>query len=436
MPTETLQPAVQQKGSATQTASPSPDLAPKKGDFPEAFGEIEELERNQAGEKPRSTPPKPKADPKPAPKAAPKPQVKPPGSEEPPKADPDDETATETGDDPPKPKDKAEVKEKSLPGDDEPDPSAKFQLAHDLRKEYRKLHKTVSEKDREIAELRARSEKAPVNNAVLEENKALKKRMEALEEEIRYVDFTKSSEFKEKFERPYQDAYTDAVEEVKELRVNLPDGQSRPATAQDLDKILQAETQDVRTLANEMFGDAAPDVLAARRRLAELTRNANRESKRYRESAAERERQKAIKAAEEKEGMGRMWKQANEAIAERYPEHFGHIEGDDEYNKELDAGYQTVEKAHSPDLPMEERMSRLAAVRHRAAAFRAKMLQVKRLKSRVQELEQVVAEYEKSAPAGGHGKGEAERAEGAEGGDRFEDAGSEIDRLAAMDKQE
>lgn len=424
-------PASSSKSTQTSEASRvSADLEHKPGQFPEAFGEIEELEA-------KSQPPKPAPKAKTEAKAAPAAKPAPPKPKEPaPEPDLDGEKPK-----PAKGTDESAGKEKATETKDageseEADPTKPFQLAHDLRKAYRKLHSSVSEKDREISELKARLDRAPVNNAVLEENKALKKRMETLEEEIRYVDFTKSTEFKEKFERPYQDAYADAVEEVKELRVTLPDGGSRAATSQDLDKILQADTQDVRALANEMFGEAAGDVLAARRRLAELNRNANRESKRYREQAAERDRQKAIKAAEEKEGMARMWKQANEAIAERYAEYFGHIEGDDEYNKELDAGYATVEKAHSPDLPIEERMSRLAAVRHRAAAFRAQVLKNRRLSARVEELEGIVKEYENSAPRGGHGQSESSRSPDGSEGDGLESAAAELDRLAALDKQE
>lgn len=422
MPLETA-PSIPETKSGDTPAAPAPNLKP--GTFPEAFGELEELER--ISEQPAA---KAKSEPKPR-KAAPKPAAKPAASEEKPTEEP--------------PKEEKKEPAKTVPKDDEPepvvedgdpDPAAKFQLAHDLRKEYRKLHKVAQDKDAKIAELTARLNGSPVNNAVLEENKAIKKRLEEVESELRYLDYTKSAEFKEKFEKPYQDAYDDAVEEIKELRVNLDDGNTRPATAQDFQRILQADNQDVRALANQMFGDAAGDVLAARRKLIELNRNANRESKRFREEASERERKKAIQAAEEKEGMRRMWDAAIQTVAEKYPEYFKPIEGDEDYNKELAAGYAVVDRAHDPALPTEERIARLAALRHRAAAFRAQVFINKRLKSRVAELEEVVKGYEESAPQGGSGKGEASRAPHGESDDGYESAMAEIDRLAATDKEE
>lgn len=308
--------------------------------------------------------------------------------------------------------------------DAETDPTAKYQLAHDLRKAFRKLHKEHDALKSETAQLRARSQAKP-DEALSGEVKKLRDQLSAAETELRYLDYTKSQEFKDKFEKPYQDAFSDAVEEVRELRVTNADGQSRPATEADFQRILAADHQEVRELANGMFGEYANDVLALRRKLIDMNRNANREAKRYREGAAEREKARAVKQQEEREGLEKLWKSKVAEVGERYKQFFGEVDGDDEYNESLRDGYKRVDSANSPDLPLEEKVTRLAVVRHKAAAFGAQVLLNKRLQARVTELEEALKEYEKSIPAGGKG-GADKRVEGEE---VVKSADEELDEL-------
>lgn len=419
----------------SQESSPAPSLKPEgpprtRNEYPGAFDELEELDRSSKA----SLHDNGQAKPKPA--AATKPRDESgkftkreedepadvlPKHEE--KTVPDKEPEID-GDTKP-----AAGKETSQVTDDS-DPASQFKTAHDLRKDWRKKREALIERESEITRLRQQLEqRSPESKTLVEENKRMKARLEEVEAELRYADYTKSSEFKEKFEKPYQDAYHDAVEEVRELRVQLPDGQSRPASEQDFQRIIAADSQDVRALASEMFGDAAHDVLSLRRRLNELNRTANREAKRYREQAAEREREKTLKMTEQREQTDRLWKQANETIVQRYGDFFAPKEGDDDYNKTLESGYSTVDRAFQPGLAVEERISRQAALRHKAAAFGAQVLLNKRLKERVAELEGVIKEYEKSAPGPGKGGTEGQRMDGAKPKSAFD----EIDELARLD---
>lgn len=411
------------EGKQDPAAAPIPGVKPTRArnEYPEAYDELEELER---------TPTKPTAAKAPAPKPADS-QPAPGASAKPPAAKPPEKPAA------PEPKaDDKPVDDKAAEPVSElaeiNEATKQFKTAHDLRKDWHRLKKTVAEKEAQLAEFKARVEKSPINNAVVEENKAMRKRLDDLEAEIRYQDYTKSDEYKKNFEQPYQDAYEYALEQVTELFVTTADGQTRPATANDFQRILQADKTEVRALARQMFGDDADDVLDERKKLIDINLKANREAKRYREQAAERERQKALKQVEERERMEGLWNRALESIQEKYPEYFKHRDGDEEYNKELDAGYATVDKAHAADLPLEEKVARLAALRHRAAAFRPLVLERNRLKARVEELEGVVAEYEKSAPTGGRGGSETERVGKAES-NGYSNAEEEIDALAQRD---
>lgn len=323
----------------------------------------------------------------------------------------------------------AESKPSETPAPDaEPDPTAKYQLAHDLRKAFRKLHKEHDALKSEVVTLRTRSQSKP-DEAVLNETKELRKRLDEAEQELRYLDYTKSSEFRDKYTKPYENALNDAVEEVKELHVLDENGNPlRPATEGDLRKILTADKSEVRSLAKQLFGEDAQDVLAIRRKLDDLNRNANREAREYREKAAEREKQRALKASEEREGMERLWKTKVSEVAERYKQFFGKLDGDDEYNAMLEDGYKRLDAAHAPDLPMEEKITRLAVARHKAAAFGAQVLLNKRLQGRVKELEEALKEYEKSVPASGKG-GKEERTSGSAESNGFKSAEDELDEL-------
>lgn len=408
------------------TTQPAQSQVNKPGDYADAFADIEELERSTVA--PKETPKAPTDKSKPA-AASTKPVAK--SATEP------KEPVTETL--PAKAKDDAGAvksddpsKSDGEPAAVEPDPSAQFKTAHDLRKDWRRKKERLEAVERENAELRAKSSKPTPDSTVLEENKTLKKRLEEYEIELRYQDYTKSEEFKEKYEKPYQQRFDQAVDEVKELYVNLEDGSSRPATEKDFERILGADKTEVKALARKMFGDEDyRDVLEHRRDLIEMNRKATQDAKNYRENANKRELERANKKLESEAQLKRLWEKANEEIPEKFPQYFKPIEGDDEYNAALKQGYEIIDAAHDPKLPIEEKVARLAGARHRAAGYRAQVLLRKRAEARVKELEEVVKGYEESAPKGGAGRGEGSRVTGGESNGEIPDIAAEIDAIEA-----
>lgn len=323
----------------------------------------------------------------------------------------------------------------SAPPDAAPDPTAKYQLAHDLRKAFRSLHKEHDALKSEVVTLRARAQAKP-DEAAVSEVKQLRQRLSEAEQELRYLDYTKSGEFQEKYSRPYQAAFARAVAEVEEMQVLDESGNPvRSATEQDFRSVMTAGKAEVKALARRLFGEDAGEVLALRRKLNDMNEDANQEAKSYREKAAERERQRTLKAAEEREGLERMWKTKVSEVAEHYKRFFGKVEGDDEYNEALEDGYRRIEAAHAEGLSLEEKTTRLAVVRHKAAAFGAQVLLNKRLTGRVKELEEALKEYERSTPAGGKG-GQEERvaAGGAANGKSVEEELDELERRFPGDR--
>ena len=120
---------------------------------------------------------------------------------------------------------------------------------------------------------------------------------------------------------------------------------------------------------------------------------------------------------------------------DKAPELYKAEEGDAEGNKLLEAGFNLVDRVFSGgapikegDAPMspQEMVAAHAEIRNKAAAFDRLAFKTKALRDRVAALEAEVAEYEKSAPAGGAQEGGTQPAPS---GDDMESVLGGLDKL-------
>lgn len=325
----------------------------------------------------------------------------------------------------------------------EADPTAKFHLAHDLRKELRRVMKLASrvpELETKLAEASRAPKPAPEAEqqakALTGEVESLRKRVADQEQELRYLEYTKSDEYREKYFEPLHAALTDAYSEVSEMNVALADGNFRQANNGDFDRVLESPNQDVRKLARELFGEDAETVLALRRKIIEKRREGVRAAENYRKLGEERDRQRVSQTAEQRAAASRYWETANAELTKRYPDFFGEAEGDEEGNAALKKGYEVVDAANDPNLKLEDRIARQAAIRQRAAAFGREVVRRKRLEARVAELEKVLADIEASAPGEGKPGGQGANGNGhalPEGYRKPDDELDEIERNSTAD---
>jgi len=96
-------------------------------------------------------------------------------------------------------------------------------------------------------------------------------RAKELEDHIRFVDYSKSEEFKTKYQDPYDKAWLRATSELKEINVTDPGSETpRAATPQDLLQLVNLPLGQARELANALFGDFADDVMAHRKEIRNL----------------------------------------------------------------------------------------------------------------------------------------------------------------------
>lgn len=278
--------------------------------------------------------------------------------------------------------------------------------------------------EKELVETKGRILPEADRKALEESRNSMQKRVDELEKEIAFVNYSKSREFQDKYQKPYEEAWNRAMNELKELTiVEGPEGAqtSRAVTPQDLLELVNLPLGKARELANAVFGDFADDVMAHRKEIRNLFDAQNTALEQARTNGAERMKQamSQIKAAQEQMSKSVMetWTKENEAALahEKHGKFFKPVEGDEEGNQRLAKGYQLVDRAFAEN-PMDPRLKpeqraeivrRHAAVRHRAAAFGRLVYYNSRLEQRVAELDKELAQYRGSTPSNEGGRVES-----------------------------
>jgi len=362
---------------------------------------------------------------------------------------------------PAKPQDKPGAKPADKPSGDKPPEGepVKPVKAADIRGAYEGLKKKIREEyEPEIQSLRSKVKEYETANpeqaeVLTKELESIKKRRDELESEIRFIRYEKSSEFQEKFAKPYEDAWAKAVAELSELTVTDEEGNSRTATANDLMQLANMPLGEARRVAKEMFGDAADDVMAHRRSIRELSAAQNKALEDAKKLSGEREKELATKRQIEHQQTIKLWQTANEELAKKYPKWFSHVEDDPEGNSLLDKGLALADlhfigaKDLTPEqvellpggfkdaiklrggLSPKERVYLDALLRNKIASHGRIAAKLKSANARVKELETALAEFENSTPPSGKaGEGSGKGAVVNE----FDEAQAELD---AIDKK-
>jgi hypothetical protein len=243
-------------------------------------------------------------------------------------------------------------------------------------------------------------------------------RLKEYEEEIRFTNYSKSPEFKEKYQQPYEESWKKWMAELGELTVAQSDGSERPLAPQDLLELVNLPLGKAREQANQIFGDFADDVMSARKEIRNLFEAQNKALDEARKNGAERDqkRQQEWTAAQEttKKQATELWNKINDEIIkdEKVGVYFKPIEGDTEGNERLKKGFDLADKAFSglnafdPRLTPEQRSEVIkihAAVRNRCAAFGRLTYQNQKLQADLKSLQEELAKFKGAQPGAGEG---------------------------------
>lgn len=271
----------------------------------------------------------------------------------------------------------------------------------------------TSKLEKELSELKTSVVPEQDRKSWSERIEKIEARNKELEDEIRYVNYEKSKEFKEQYEQPYVSAWETATAELSEIVwTDEETGERRHAKPEDLWQLVNLPLDKAREAADKYFGRFADDVMGHRKEIRGLLDKRSKALVKARENGAEREKLQHEQSQKSQIEMATKakaaWDKANEATLadEKYGKYFTPIEGDMEGNQRLAKGYQLVDRAFNedifdPKLTPEQReavIKRHAAVRHRAAAFSRLRYQNEQLESTIAQLKTELENYQKSDP--------------------------------------
>jgi cell division protein FtsB len=266
----------------------------------------------------------------------------------------------------------------------------------------------IAKLESEVAEAGKRGIPKPEWEAVQSKLTKVEARAKELEEEIKYVNYTKSEEYKVKYEEPYVKAWGRAMGELKELTVEDGQGNQRPVSQDDLLELVNLPLVKAKQMATEKFGEFADEVMSHRKEIRKLHDESAAALEQARKAAGERETATGAQQKEMQSSVLQEWNRSNEEIVsnEKYGTYFKPVEGDEQGNQRLAKGFELADRAFSespldPRLTPEQRKSivqRHAVVRNRAAAFGRLVHQIGQKEARIAELEKELSGYRGSEP--------------------------------------
>lgn len=315
------------------------------------------------------------------------------------------------------------VEPKEINADDPKLPAAELRKAY---KELKDTHgKTIAEKQADIAKYQAKLKEFEGKRYWSDDDQkaadTAKSQLAQLQANLYAKDYSKSPEYKEKYIEPAQRIYTKALSRVKGMNVKVVDPETqetkeRPATENDLLRVINAPADEKYRIAKQIFGEDAHVVT----RDADLLQDLDEQSRQAVESKAKgwesEQKQAQEKTTQEATQFQTLSRQAAGSIAETYPDIFKD-ETDPESKAALERGMNFVrESAGKTDLPLAERASRAAIIEHWAGAFPRVLHERNKLKESVATLTAELEKLRGTDPGAGGAGGEHHKPDDDEGG--------------------
>lgn len=270
--------------------------------------------------------------------------------------------------------------------------------------------------EKELAEMKTGGIPEKAKNEYLTQIEQLQKRNTELEDEVRFTSFSKSKEFADKYQAPYEAAWKRAMSEMSEITLTDPaSGQARPVTAEDLLTLVNLPLGKAREIADQAFGVFADDVMAHRKEIRQLFEAQSAALEEAKKTGAAREKQQAElrqkQMADMAQSVKKTWDESNESALKHpdYGRFFTPTDGDQDGNQRLAKGFELVDRAFQenpmdPSLTPEQRASivkRHSVVRLRAAAFGRLTYLLKKAESETAALRKELEGIKGSAPSTG-----------------------------------
>lgn len=298
-------------------------------------------------------------------------------------------------------------------------PAAAIPVAEDGKKGKANPWKLVDEYKARVA--KTEGELAEANKRAIPKERwdemqgkltATEKRAQELESEIVFTNYSKSKEYKEKYETPYNSAWGRATNELKELTVDDGNGNVRPFSAQDIVELLNLPLPKARELAVQKFGEFADDVMAHRKEIRQLFEQKQNALDEAQKTGLDREKQRREQFQQQHAALTKTvmetWEKSNKSAMEdpNVGRFLKPVEGDTEWNDKLTAATKLADEAFNanaldPRLTPEQRqevIEKHAAVRNRSIAYSMLRHENTRLSAQIASLEKQLKEFKASEP--------------------------------------
>jgi len=305
------------------------------------------------------------------------------------------------------------------PGDPPGDPSPKdddgtwresgaYKRSKPLREAYDKLREHNATLEKRLAETNAKLETGDLHTALTAENAELRSRIKEYQSKLMVDDYEQSDDYQEKYVKPLRTLIDGAVSELEGLEIE-EGGRTRKVTKEDFMGLINLNLRDASRLANQMFGEAAPHIMALRAQVKQINDSRKLAIQNARQNSEQLSQRKLAQEAEAEGHRKTIWETATKKIVERFPDLFGETPDDPKHNELLNKGLQEFDLAiyPNPKVNQETRLTLMAGMRYRAAALPAVVRKLRAAEDRIEELEGRLSSSTNGDPDGG-GQGGAQ----------------------------
>src|SRR6185369_5604334 len=297
-------------------------------------------------------------------------------------------------------------------------------LKEKVAKEYEPQLKELPTLRAKLKELESKDEST--TKATQERIAAIEKRNAELEQHMRFVDYEKSTEYRDQFQKPYEDAWGSALRDLKGLTMKLEDPKTgeeivREVTQADIAYFANLDPAVRRTEINRLFPEDREEVKRHINQISNLAEKAQAAREKAKTDAETHSKTQTEAQRQSQVQRAKLWKSTNEELAAKYPKWFGKDETDTEGNAVFDKGTAFADLVFNPTDLTPDRIAMLpklfkeavesskpfsqealvklhAIARNKLANHDRAITKLKAAQGRIAELEKSLKEYEQSGP--------------------------------------
>lgn len=312
---------------------------------------------------------------------------------------------------------KPEEGEEPVEAPEPPKEAPKQEKASTLRERKDQLEKENKALQARVKEFESKAA-APDETEVKklrETTETLQKRAKQLEERLQYTDYQQSEDYQDKYWKPFEETYQRAYKVVGDMEVSTPDGNVRPATQDDFDKVMGlASHKAARDLAKEMFPEDWPLVMQQRQAVLEKNEVRVKALEEFKKNGAELTAKQKEQQTQHRKALTELFRKEAETSVEKYPQWFKADKEDKKGAELLQRGFEYADSAFgSPakdadgnevKLGPEDMARRHSVVRNKAAGFDYAIHKLNLANALIKELQEKLKGFDESDPGGGEGR--------------------------------